>query len=33
MNIERKTLIRAFNRLVRAENIRYRGLLRREPPD
>ena len=32
MNIERNKLIRAFNGLVRAENIRYRSMLRREFP-
>jgi hypothetical protein len=33
MNVERNKLIRAFNGLVRAENIRYRAMLRQELPD
>ncbi|MGH9117627.1 MAG: hypothetical protein ACRD0A_07030 [Acidimicrobiales bacterium] len=32
MNVERNKLIRALNRLVRAENIRYRSRLRTEFP-
>jgi hypothetical protein len=32
MNVERNRFIRAFNGLVRAENIRYRSMLRREYP-
>ena len=32
MNVERNRSIRAFNALVRAENIRYRSMLRREFP-
>ena len=32
MDVERNKLIRAFNSLVRAENIRYRSRLRRELP-
>jgi len=33
MNVERNKLIRAFNGLVRAENIRYRAMLRHVLPD
>ncbi|TML12620.1 MAG: hypothetical protein E6G39_11615 [Actinobacteria bacterium] len=33
MKVERNKLIRAFNSLVRAENIRYRARLRPELPD
>ncbi len=32
LNVERNKLIRAFNGLVRSENIRYRSMLRREFP-